>query len=65
MSVAIVTGNEPAFRTVPQAAEELQASERQVRRWIKDGRLRAIRIGRLVRIPPDDFARFVKAHGIK
>ena len=58
---AIVAGSEPSFRTISQVAEELQVSERQVRRWIEDGRLRAIRLGRLVRISPDEFARFVKA----
>ena len=38
--------------TVRQVAENWQVSERTVRRMIADGRLRVVRVGRAVRIPP-------------
>src|SRR5678816_248748 len=40
----------PAFLTIRQAAGELQASERTVRRWVRDGWIRAVRLGGAVRI---------------
>jgi len=39
--------------TVRQVAENWQMSERTIRRWIADGRLRVVRLGRSIRIPPD------------
>lgn len=39
--------------TVPQVAENWQVSERTVRRMIADGRLRVVRLGRSIRIPPE------------
>jgi excisionase family DNA binding protein len=40
--------------TVAQAAELCQLSERQMRRMIRDGTIRALRFGRSVRIRPTD-----------
>ena len=40
--------------TVAEAAEILNASQKTMRRRIKDGRLRAIRIDGLLRIDPPD-----------
>jgi excisionase family DNA binding protein len=37
--------------TVAQLAERWQVSERTVRRMIADGRIKAVRVGRSVRIP--------------
>jgi excisionase family DNA binding protein len=39
--------------TVRQVAENWRVSERTVRRMIADGRLRTVRVGRAVRIPPE------------
>lgn len=41
----------PELCTVAQVAEILQVHEKTVRRWINEGRLPVVRIGRLVRIP--------------
>jgi excisionase family DNA binding protein len=46
---------------VPEVAHRLQVSERQVRRWIADARLPAVRLGRAVRVRPDDLAQFISA----
>jgi excisionase family DNA binding protein len=43
--------NDRPYRTAAEVALELGVSLRTVRRWVADGRLRATRVGRLVRIP--------------
>lgn len=50
------------FRTVKDVAELLQVGEATVRRWIKDGDLRAIDIGRGWRIDPEDLDDFLRQH---
>jgi len=45
--------------TVQQAAAFLNVTTRTARRMIKDGRLPAIRLGRMVRIRPEDLAALV------
>jgi excisionase family DNA binding protein len=45
--------------TVPDVAQRLQVSERAVRRWIAEGRLPAVRLGRAVRIRPADLAQLI------
>jgi excisionase family DNA binding protein len=47
--------------TVRQVAENWQVSERTVRRMIADGRLRIVRVGRAVRIPPEASATLADA----
>lgn len=42
--------------TVPEAAELLQLSVRQLRRLIADGRLHPTRVGRTVRLRPEALA---------
>ena len=37
--------------TVSAVSKRLQVSDRSVRRWIASGRIRVVRLGRLVRIP--------------
>lgn len=49
------------LRTISQTAEILQTSNRTVQRLIACGRLRAHRIGRLVRIQDDDIAALLHA----
>jgi len=48
--------------TVAEAAEALHASKKTVRRRIKDGRLRVIRIEGLVRIDPADLQDLIRDH---
>jgi excisionase family DNA binding protein len=50
------------FLKVTEVAENLNASRRTVLRWIREGKLRAVRHGdgRLWRISEDDFRRFAK-----
>lgn len=48
--------------TVAEVARSFDVSTRTVRRWMRDGLLVACRIGRTVRVHPDDLARFIKAN---
>ena len=50
-----VTMIDRPYRTAAEAASELGVSLRTVRRWVADGRLPAIRVGRSVRIPHDAY----------
>ena len=52
---------EPLY-TVAQAAEILNVSEKTVRRLIKKGQLRVIRIGGLLRIDPMDLEDLIRDH---
>jgi excisionase family DNA binding protein len=45
--------------TIADVVDRCQVSARSVRRWIGDGRLRAIRLGRSVRIRECDLATFL------
>ena len=47
--------NDRPYRTAAEVALELGVSLRTVRRWVTDGRLRATRVGRSVRIPVDAY----------
>lgn len=49
------------FKTLtPQdVADSLQVGVRQVYKWIQDGDLPAVRLGRVYRIQPDDLQRFL------
>ncbi|HBN50492.1 helix-turn-helix domain-containing protein [Thalassospira xiamenensis] len=55
----MVTGQ---FQTVKDVADMLKVGEATVRRWIKDGALRAIDVGRGWRIAPEDFDDFLRQH---
>ena len=46
--------------SIPDVAEACQVSERTVRRWISDGELVGILLGRQWRIAPRDFETFLK-----
>ncbi|MCZ0811411.1 MAG: helix-turn-helix domain-containing protein [Pseudomonadota bacterium] len=50
------------YQTVKDVAELLKVSEVTVRRWIKDGELRAIDIGKGWRIGPGDLDAFLEGH---
>lgn len=53
------------FQTVREVADLLQVSEVTVRRWIKDGELRAIDIGKGWRIGGDDLDAFLEGHATR
>jgi len=48
--------------TVDQVADHCNVSTRTVRRWIKDGDLASIRLGRLKRVRPRDLDRLLIEH---
>lgn len=50
------------FQTVKDIADLLKVGEPTVRRWIKDGDLRAIDVGRGWRIAPEDLEEFLGRH---
>ena len=54
-------GKPKAFRTVAEVASELEVCEKTVRRWIDRGELRVHRIGRVIRVAPDDFDAFIRS----
>ena len=49
--------------TVAEVGELLRLSPRQVRRFIADGRLRVVRLGRAIRIRPQDVEALVASSG--
>lgn len=53
------------YRTVKEIATLLQVNEATVRRWIRDGELRAIEIGKGWRIGPEDLAAFLDGHATR
>lgn len=48
--------------TSAEVAEQLACSDESVRRAIKRGDLRAMKYGRLLRIPQSELDRFIAAH---
>lgn len=55
-------GVDDRLMTVPEVAAELHVSDRTVRRMISDGRLAAVRVGRVHRIRHQDLAAYMRAH---
>ena len=53
------------YQTVKEIADLLKVNEATVRRWIKDGELRAIDIGKGWRIGPDDLDAFLEGHATR
>lgn len=51
--------------TPAEIADKLQVHERTVHRWIKDGKLQAIRIERFWRIEQKDFQTFLNEHRVR
>ena len=52
----------PHFYTVAEAARVLKVSEIKVREAVREGRLRAARLGRIYRILEEDLLRFFEEH---
>lgn len=50
-----------ALMTVDQVAEHLQMNPQVVRRWLQDGRLPGIKIGREWRVDPNDLKAFIES----
>jgi len=48
---------------VYQAAEVMRVSVYTIRAWIRQGKLRAVKLGRLVRIEPKEISRFIAQGG--
>lgn len=46
--------------TVQEAAEKLKVNEFALRKWIREGKIKAAKIGRFWRIKEDDLEEFVK-----
>lgn len=53
------------YQTVKNVADLLKVSEVTVRRWIKDGELRAIDIGKGWRIGSGDLDAFLEGHATR
>ncbi len=51
--------NIPRFYSVQEIAEQLDVSERTVRRWIASGELVAHKLGRAVRVSDSDLRDFL------
>jgi excisionase family DNA binding protein len=60
-----MVATEQEFLTIDQVAERLQVSYRTVYRLIENGKLRAIRVGDLYRIPLSAFDEFVREGGTR
>jgi excisionase family DNA binding protein len=58
--IARMEMKQPNLLKVAQVAEILATADRTVSRAIEDGHLRAIKIGRLVRIDPRDLEAFIR-----
>lgn len=46
--------------TVEEVAEYLHVSPQVLGRWIREGRVRGLKMGRNWRIPPDEYARILR-----
>ena len=62
-SVPLPTEEEPAepLYTVRQVADHLQCGRRLVYAFVRDGSLRAVHLGRLVRVPQSALEEFIAA----
>ena len=51
---------ERKYHTPEQVAEMLQVTRHAVYRWVKEGKLEAVRVERAIRIPDEALNRFIK-----
>jgi excisionase family DNA binding protein len=49
--------------TVEEVAKTLKVSEQVVRRWLRSGRLKGVRIGHLWRVRKSDLEKFLEGGG--
>lgn len=57
-----MTAAEERFLSTEEVAERLQVDEQTVRRWIKSGKLEAVKPGREWRIPPSAFEALLESY---
>lgn len=50
----------PGMLTVQEVADRLRVTPRAVRSWIKEGKLKAVRIGRTIRVRSEDLDELIK-----
>ena len=48
-----------AMLTIKELAEKLRVHERTVRRWIKQGKIRVIKVDRAIRISDEEYNRLI------
>ena len=53
----------PAVLKIPEVAAVLRASESGVRALIREGRIGSVRLGRMIRVPRHELARFLAGNG--
>lgn len=56
-----MSGHEHALLTLREVAAYLRVSEKTVRRWVAQGRIPCVRLGRVVRFVAGDVFRWVSA----
>lgn len=62
VSKATVPGSRRVFFTERSLAAYLAVSERLIRKWVKDGRLRSYKLGGCRRFDPADVDAFLEEH---
>ncbi len=56
----MTTQNQINLLRLPEVAERLQVSMPTVRRMVKDGRIKSIRVGRVIRVRPIDLESYIQ-----
>ena len=56
----MVTSNEKVVYTVDDIMEILSVKRTTVHKWIKEGELKAVKIGRMLRIPKEFYDEFMR-----
>ncbi len=51
---------EETYYTVAEVAQRLRVSRQAVYNWIHEGRLEAVKVGRMTRIPASSLAEFLR-----
>lgn len=51
------------FYTAEEVAQKLKVSPNVVRRWIREKKLKAVKVGRLWRVPESTLREFLKLNG--
>ncbi|AOQ23844.1 hypothetical protein MTAT_14300 [Moorella thermoacetica] len=57
--------NGNSYLTVQEIAEKYKVTSAAVHKWIKEGRLKAIKLGRVWRIPESALREFIEGGGEK
>lgn len=56
----MTTQNQINLLRLPEVAERLQVSMPTVRRMVKDGRIKSVRVGRVIRVRPIDLESYIR-----